>query len=105
MSTYQRAIFWEGTADQVFLEFTVREAVTSLPNDAPADSAVDGGEQLVAFGGGLLRGLHAPKAPPAAVDFTPIEGAAGFSAPATQRDLFIWLHGSKRDELFDRALL
>ena len=105
MSTYQRAIFREGTAHQVFLEFTVREPVTSLPSDAPADSAVDGGEQLVAFGGGLLRGLDALKAPPAAIDFTPIEGAAGFSAPATQRDLFIWLHGSKRDELFARALL
>ena len=104
MSTHQRAIFREGTAHQIFLEFTVREAVTSLSIDAPADSAIDAGEQLVAFGGGLLRGLHAPKAPPDAVDFTAIEGAAGFSASATQRDIFIWLHGAKRDELFARAL-
>ncbi len=104
MSTYRRAIFREGTAHQIFLEFTVREAVTSLPSYAPADSAVDAGEQLVACGGRLLRGLRALKAPPDAVDFTPIEGAAGLSAPATQRDLFVWLHGAKRDELFARAL-
>ena len=104
MSTYQRAIFREGTAHQIFLEFRLREAVTSLPSNAPADSAIDAGEQLVAFGSGLLRGLHAVKAPPNAVDFTPIEGTAGFSAPATQRDLFIWLHGARRDELFARAL-
>ena len=104
MSTYQRAIFREGTAHQIFLEFRFRAPVSSLPGDAPVDAAVDGGEQLVAFGGRLLRGLHALKAPRSAVDFAPIEGAAGFKAPATQRDLFVWLHGDKRDELFARAL-
>ena len=104
MTTYQTAIFREGTAHQIFLEFTAREAVTSLPDEAPADSAVDGGEQLVAFGGGLLRGLEALETPPDTVDYTPIEGAEGFRAPATQRDLFVWLHGEKRDELFARAL-
>ena len=104
MTTYQTAIFREGTAHQIFLEFTVREAVTSLPGEAPVDSAMDGGEQLVASGGGLLRGLESLNTPPDAIDFTRIEGAAGFAAPATQRDLFVWLHGEKRDELFARAL-
>ena len=104
MNRYQTAVFREATAHQVFLEFTVRKELASLPGEAPVDSAVDGGEQLVAFGGGLLRGLESLKAPPGAVDFTAIEGVAGFSAPATQRDLFVWLHGESRDELFARAL-
>ena len=91
MHPYQTAIFREGTAHQVFLEFSVREYVTSLPAEAPAGSAMDAGERLIAFGGRLLRDLEAVKTPPGAVNFRAIQGAAGFSAPATQRDLFVWL--------------
>jgi len=62
---------------------------------------VASGEQVIGFGASLPASLL--RSPPALADFTAIEGR-GHAAPATQRDLFIWLHGDARDELFVRAL-
>lgn len=104
MAQWQAGILCDDSAHHIFLEFTVRGAPALLPGRGLAAAPVPGGAQVVAFGAGLLGGLSALSAPSGAADFTAIDGVEGFDAPATQRDLFIWLHGERRDELFMRAL-
>lgn len=104
MARWQAGVLQDDSAHHIFLEFTVYGAPASLPGRGLAASPVPDGAQVVAFGAGLLGGLSAVPAPEGAADFTAIAGVNGLSAPATQRDLFIWLHGKRRDELFVRAL-
>ena len=104
MNAHQPGIFREGTSHHVFLEFEIRERPSRLPRRAPVAAQVDGGHQVVAFGPRLSRGLGAVSAPTNDFGFRAIHGLDGMGAPATQRDLFVWLHGDKRDELFARAL-
>ena len=104
MIDHQAGIFHEGTAHHIFLEFSVPEALPFLPGRSLAATPVDAGEQVIGFGRGLMAALASSGSPPSAlVDFSPLAGR-GKSAPASQRDLFIWLHGEARDELFARAL-
>ena len=102
----QTGIFAEGTPHQIFLEFELHAgaAPRELPGRALALAAPPGGEQVVAFGPRLAASLAAAPMPDAAFAFAPVNGLEGHAAPATQRDLFVWLHGSQRDELFARAL-
>ena len=105
MTEHQPGIFVEGTDHHVFLEFELGAAVPSqLPAAAGALLPWDGGEQVVAFGPRLAETLSAIAAPNGDFGFRAIEGSDGHVAPATQRDLFVWLHGAKRDELFAQAL-
>lgn len=104
MAEWQTGILHEGSAHHIFLEFTVSGAPRFLPGRALAVSPAVGGEQVIAFGAGLLGSLTGVAPPPGAAGFTAVAGGGGHVAPATQRDLFIWLHGERRDELFMRAL-
>ncbi len=110
MIDHQAGIFRENTAHHIFLEFSflefsVRGAPALLPGRPLALAPVADGEQVIGFGRGLMAGLRSPGSspPPALADFSAVAGR-GKSAPASQRDLFIWLHGEARDELFARAL-
>ena len=108
MIDHQAGIFREGTAHHIFLEFSFLEfsvpgVPATLPGGALAAAPVASGEQVIGFGAGLMARLPASSPPPGLADFTAVEGR-GRSAPAAQRDLFIWLHGEARDELFARAL-
>ncbi|MCY4344676.1 MAG: Dyp-type peroxidase [Gammaproteobacteria bacterium] len=110
MIDHQAGIFREGTAHHIFLEFSLPEfgtpeAPASLPGRSLALAPVPDGEQVIGFGQGLMAALGSPEAspPPALANFGVVAGG-GNSAPASQRDLFIWLHGEARDELFARAL-
>ena len=105
MIDHQAGIFREGTAHHIFLEFRVPEAPAFLPGRPLALAPVAAGEQVIGFGRDLMAGLRSSESsPPSALaDFSIVAGR-GKSAPASQRDLFIWLHGEARDELFARAL-
>ena len=104
MAQWQTGIVQDDSSHHIFLEFAVRGAPAALPGRALAMASVPDGAQVLAFGAGLSRSLAEVPAPEGIADFTAIEGAEGLSAPATQRDLFIWLQGERRDELFARAL-
>ena len=101
-ATPQRGIFREDADHHVFLEFALRRPLLSLPGGALARAPLTAGEQVIAFGEPLLRGLATPTPPVPA--FRPIDGGAGRKAPATQQAVFVWLHGALRDELFARAM-
>ena len=100
MSTHQEGIFDEGAEHHVFLEFGLRAGSSTLPRTELAAAPVDAGAQVVAFGGRLAGRVTGATVP----EFAPIESIGGFTAPATQRDVFVWLQGTRRDELFARAL-
>ncbi len=59
---------------------------------------------VLGFGFDLWSELAPNSIPRDFRSFDPLESPAGFSAPSTQGDLFIWLHGPLFDPLFDLAL-
>ena len=59
---------------------------------------------VVAFGRRLWSVLAPDSVPGDLRDFEPIDGVDGHRAPATQRDLWIWLQGDGEDENVARAL-
>ena len=96
MTAHQGGIFSEGVDHHVFLEFALDDPKGSLPTSDLVRAPIAGGDQVVAFGPAL--------ADAALPRFDTINGPGGFHAPGTQQDIFIWLHGQQRDELFARAL-
>ena len=104
MSRHQPGIFAEDSSHHIFLEFTVPDPPVRLPCGALASRSFGAGSEVVAFGPELVAGLVDMRPPQGLRGFSAIDGADGFTAPATQHDLFIWLHGEARDELFARAL-
>lgn len=116
MATPQPGIFVEGTAHHHFLEYALaddaapddlRHALAPLvaAGSGAAGSGAAGASRVVAFGSELWRRLAPDQAPDALRPFAPIEAAGGGAdAPASQRDLFFWLHGVGRDDVLDGAL-
>jgi putative iron-dependent peroxidase len=104
----QTGIFALGTASHAYLE------LDALEEAAPADLACAvaalreprttmGGVNLVAgFRPELWRDI-APQDAPADVDGfnAPVVGPDGFTMPATQHDVVLWLSGSAYDVIFD----
>lgn len=104
MSRHQPGIFADGSSHHIFLEFTVLDAPTRLPCGPLASNPLVVGSEVVALGPKLAASLAYVRPPAGLHGFSAISGKDGFAAPATQHDLFVWLHGEQRDELFARAL-
>ena len=104
MSTHQTGIFADDSGHHIFLEFAVPDPPARLPCGALVSRPLSAGSEVVAFGPELAAGLADAHPPQGMRGFSAIEGVDGFTAPATQHDLFVWLHGNARDELFARAL-
>ena len=108
MANPQPGIFAQGTRSHYHLEFTVRDdAPTSDVRAAISrlgePSVTVGGFNLVlGLGPKLWRRLE-PETPLAAFrDFTPIAGT-DYDVPATQHDLWVWMHGTGPDLALDAA--
>ncbi len=104
MMRHQPGIFVEGSSHHIFLEFVFPDPPRRLPCRDLADNPLEAGEEVVAFGPKLAAGLANLPHPAGFRPFATIGGIDGFTAPATQHDLLVWLHGEERDELFARAL-
>jgi putative iron-dependent peroxidase len=103
MSTAQGGIFALGTASHAYLEFDAvsgkaQELVTAVASLREPRTTM-GGVNLVA---GFRPELWA-EAIPAAGFNADIAGADGFTMPATQHDVVLWLSGSAYDVIFDTA--
>jgi len=109
MATPQPGIFIEGSGHHHYLEYTVAAdgdandiiaAVTDLSGigQSPATNIV------IAFGATLWARLSPAAMPGGLSPFEAIQGADGHAIPATQRDLFVWIHGAELDDVFDTAL-
>jgi putative iron-dependent peroxidase len=107
MTTPQPGIFLEGSRFHHALEYTVPAAVASDAVGPALKAAFGGGAEVgrvVAFGHALWARLAPARMPMGFVDFEAIEGWDGTGSPATQADLFVWLHGVGHDEVFEAAL-
>ena len=109
MTTPQPGIFALGTRSHYHLELEVHP-------DAPAEAIIEalgrlrepavtaGGTNLVlGFGPALWRRLAPADAPDELHDFEPIDGLDGHRAPATQHDIWVWVHGTGEDIVLDVA--
>ena len=108
MGTPQPGIFAQGTVAHYFLEFDLRAVELSQALEAigqlrsPAVSA--GGVNLVVgFGADLWRRIAPDHAPSSLGRFAEIVGPDGRRAPATQRDLWLWINGSTPDVVFEHV--
>lgn len=107
MSTAQPGIFAQGTRSHLYLEFdlvpgadpeVVLEALQAL-REPPVTAG--GANLVVAMGDRLWRQLSPDAAPERLRPFDPIDGTDGFTAPATQHDVWIWVHGTSEDVVVD----
>jgi putative iron-dependent peroxidase len=106
----QPGIFAEGTSSHLHLEWAVhdgasndevRAALRQALGLAESTLAAGGPNVVVGFGARLWPRLS--RAVPAELrDFSAV-GTEPRVAPATQRDIWMWLHGSAVDALFDHA--
>lgn len=113
METPQRGIFEEASTRHHYLEYGVYDDAPDAELRAAlgralsaADEAADptGQHLVVAFGDRLWRRLAPGSAPAELRPFSALEGWGGRLAPATQGDLFLWIHGPALDENLARAL-
>jgi len=107
MPTPQPGIFIEGSSHHYYLEYVLnadigRDAVCrTLTEIQSGDGTVN---QVIGFGPQIWSEVSPEEVPVGFKSFDVIEGVEGFRNPATQRDLFFWLHGPNIDDVFDRAL-
>ena len=110
MSSAQPGIFATGTRSHYQLELDVHpsatvEALTQAISGLRSPTVTAGGANIVIGFGASLWGKLASSGdvPDAFADFAPIDGLDGHAAPATQRDVWIWVHGTGEDIAFDTA--
>lgn len=113
MPSPQSGIFAEGTPHHHFLEWQLHPGVDDTAIRRQVKAALEaedpnadrsGQHLVVAFGDSVWRRL-APGAPPENLrPFSSIRGLDDSEAPATQNDVFFWIHGPKTDENLVRAV-
>ncbi len=113
MASPQSGIFVEASTQHHFLEYSVelgdsREELCRGVGEALSSvSDMAGRAQpnlVIAFGPALWNVLSPGDAPDGLRPFEPVRGADGYGIPSTQRDILIWVHGTKLDDNLDRAL-
>ncbi|HET9091458.1 MAG TPA: Dyp-type peroxidase [Acidimicrobiales bacterium] len=107
MAHAQPGIFALGTRSHHHLEFDVTrrgpEVLAAVAEACEAADAVAGVNLVVGFGARLWSEIAPGQVPGDFGDFEPVEGPDGFVMPATQHDLWVWLHGAGPDAVFDVA--
>ena len=106
MPTPQPGIFAQGAPAQYHLEFDCTSKDAAAVGAATArlrEPAVTAGgvNLVVGFGPDLWRALAPEDAPANLHDFAPIAGV--HPVPATQHDVYLWLHGAGPDVVFNAA--
>jgi putative iron-dependent peroxidase len=105
----QPGIFAQGTRSHFHLEFTlhddapvpdVRAAISRLGEPSVS---VGGFNLVVGVGSNLWHRLEPNVALAGFHDFAPIAGTDHHDAPATQHDLWVWVHGTGPDLALDAA--
>ncbi len=107
--TAQPGIFALGTRSHHHLELDVHpdatddEIVEALGRLREPAVTAGGANIVVGFGPELWRRLAPDDAPGELHDYAPIDGLDGHRAPATQHDLWVWVHGTGEDVVLDVA--
>jgi len=107
MAKPQAGIFHDDADHHYYLEYRLREAAE--PDEIRAALAAarvcvpPEMDAVFAFGRRAWARIHPEAVPAALVDFEPV-GSGARTAPATQRDFWIWLQGDGKQALLDAAL-
>lgn len=114
MTNAQAGIFHEGTRHHYFLEYVLetdatadevrcalRAGLDSMAREAQGPAP----QSVIGFGPVAWIMLSPDGAPEHLRSFTPVEGPDGLHAPATQHDIFVWVHGDQVDEVFWAAMM
>jgi putative iron-dependent peroxidase len=108
MHVPQSGIFALGTSSHSYLEFDLNKAadplkLVQLIASLKEPRMTTGGVNLVVgFRPSLWRQVAPDLIPEDVKDFEePLEGVAGYSMPATQHDLWLWVAGSAYNVVFD----
>jgi putative iron-dependent peroxidase len=109
MGTPQPGVFALGTRSHFHLEFdlragagddAVRDALAELRSSVLSDPGLNG---VVGFGAELWLRLAPADAPATLRRFDPVGDPSARHAPATQHDVWVWLHGAAPDGALDGA--
>lgn len=110
MSTPQVGIFSLGDASHSFMEFALREgaapdaAVSAVASIHGPRQTIEGVNFVVGFRPELWRSVAPADAPSDAASFgSALVGPDGYTIPATQSDIFIWVAGAAYGNVFDVA--
>jgi len=110
MSTPQVGIFSLGDASHSFIEFALRDdavatdAVSTVAGIHGPRQTIEGVNFVVGFRPELWRTVAPADAPADIVSFmSELTGPDGYSMPATQSDIFIWIAGASYGNVFDVA--
>ena len=110
MVTPQFGIFAVGTSAHSFLEFTIRpdttplELVRAVADVEEPHTTVGGVNIVVGVRPSIWARVASDQVPEHTADFAaPLIGAEGFTMPATQQDVWVWVAGAGHDLVFDVA--
>lgn len=110
MPTAQSGIFALGTGSHGYLEFALRDGVSALDlaravADVREPRTTTGGVNLVVgFRPSLWEHIAPTHAPAGVIDFDhDVQGVGGYTMPATQHDLLLWVAGHAYDKVFDAS--
>jgi putative iron-dependent peroxidase len=105
----QPGIFALGTRSHHHLELQVfgdpREVAPAVHRIREAATTVVGVNVVVGFGHRTWAEIAPDHVPVDLAGFEPITGPDGFEMPATQHDVWLWIHGHGPDSCFDVARL
>ena len=105
----QPGIFVEGTRHHWFLEFEIREACSTeeiFAAIARVRALGESVEVVIGFSDRMCQRLLGPFSPPSFSNFNGLvsPAEAAHEAPATQGDVFVWVHSDQHDRNFNVAL-
>lgn len=110
MATAQFGIFAVGTSAHCFLEFTTHaettpeELVRAVADVEEPHTTVGGVNIVVGVRPTIWAHVASDQVPERTGDFAaPLTGVEGFTMPATQQDVWVWVAGAGHDLVFDVA--
>ena len=110
VATPQTGIFALGTMSHAYLEFDARPAadarqlVSSVASLREPRTTIGGVNLVAGFRPELWASVAPDRCPPGLTGFNePMVGADGYTLPATQHDVVVWLAGAAYDVVFDAA--
>jgi putative iron-dependent peroxidase len=104
MATAQPGIFSLGTPTHLHLEFDVSapdRVLAAVARIREAATPIVGVNVVVGVAPGLWAQLVPDQALTDVVGFQPIVGSDGYTMPASQHGLWVWLHGAATGGVFD----
>ncbi len=108
MATPQTGIFALGTLSHAYLELDrrqgadARELVRRVAGLREPRTTIGGVNLVAGFRPELWASVAPGSSPPGLAGFTePLIGADGYTLPATQHDVVVWLAGAAYDVVFD----